>query len=59
MHGRTYYNNVYKYFDENNTDKIFNRLEKQLLDEVIKLMLYLKKLNSVFNITKRSIVYEQ
>ena len=59
MHGRTYYNNVYKYFDENNTDKMFNRLEKQLLDEVIKLMLYLKKLNSVFNITKRSIVYEQ
>ena len=52
-------NNVYKYFDENNTDKMFNRLEKQLLDEVIKLMLYLKKLNSVFNITKRSIVYEQ
>lgn len=59
MHGRTYYTYVYEYFDINNRNKMYHRLENHLLEEVVKLVLYLKKLSSVFNITKRSIVYEQ
>lgn len=59
MHGRTYYTYVYEYFDINNRNKMYHRLENHLLEEVVKLILYIKKLSSVFNITKRSIVYEQ
>lgn len=59
IHHRTYYKHIYRYFDIESTEpRIFNRLEPEVDDEIIKLISYIRKTFDAYDIAKRGIVYD-